>query len=271
MDNVVLDALFEPVCVFDENFKTVFFNTSWLQFVGKTFDDLGNIIMNMDRKAMEDDFRMLRQKIRPYAEGKAYIISLKKEVNYRIFLYEENFIMTLDWQSEDNAEQLYDTLTGLPTRSILYDRIIQGIAESKRTKLKLLIFFIDLDDFKPINDIYGHEAGDAVLVETVCRIKSIIREHDTFARYGGDEFVMISPSQKEGILGAIIAKRLLRCISKKISYKDHSLQIGASIGIGIYPDDTSDASELIKIADKAMYLAKDKGKNIYSFYAEKYR
>ncbi|MFP4128967.1 MAG: diguanylate cyclase domain-containing protein [Desulfonatronovibrio sp.] len=271
MDEKILDALFEPACILDRDLSVKFINTAWLQFVSKSIHSLDNEIRQINKASFEENFYILKQGIRPYVEDEAFFSSMDKRISYRICSYGTDFLMILKLPFSESSEMLYDTLTGLPTRAILNDRISNAIADCNRNSTKLLVFFIDLDDFKPVNDQYGHEAGDAVLIEVVRRIQEVIRDADTLARYGGDEFAIVCPSFKEPIHGALTAKRILRSLARKITYKKINLQIGASIGIGIYPDNAADSAGLLKVADKAMYMAKENGKNVYSFFSKEYR
>ncbi|MFW5890915.1 MAG: GGDEF domain-containing protein [Candidatus Woesearchaeota archaeon] len=275
MENMyaVLDVIFSPICVMDKNFNVKFFNASWLQHISKPIDLLTMELNKSDQENIKEQINVLDNKIRHYIEGQVCFKSIDKTLNYKICNYNSDYLLTLEDSFLKNNVSLYDHLTGLPTRQILMDNIHNYISICKRKETKLLVFFIDLDNFKPINDVYGHSTGDFVLKETVSRIKKTIREHDIVARYGGDEFIIAAPFFNEAIHGAMTAKRILRKIQEKIMYKDTCLQIGASIGIGIYPDDlkTESPNELIKVADQAMYIAKENGKNSYCFFSEKYR
>jgi diguanylate cyclase (GGDEF)-like protein len=128
-----------------------------------------------------------------------------------------------------------------------------------------VIMFLDLDGFKSINDDYGHEYGDSVLKTTAGRIQAEIRETDTVARIGGDEFLVILPGIPDLSIVERIARNLIQQVSQPIVIDGYEIAVGASIGISIYPDDASDAEELIRIADKAMYVIKGDGKNSFGF------
>ncbi len=157
----------------------------------------------------------------------------------------------------------YDVLTQLPNRSLFVDRFSQAIAHSKRKESLLAVCFLDLDDFKPVNDNYGHEVGDRLLVEVARRIKENIREEDTVSRQGGDEFALLlgdldSSKQCEKML-----QRLHDSLSQPYLIDDLSINIGASSGITFYPLDNGEIDTLLRHADQAMYQAKLLGKNRY--------
>ncbi len=165
-------------------------------------------------------------------------------------------------------EQLahYDKLTGLPNRALLNDRLEMGLAQVKRTGGSLAVCFMDLDGFKPVNDTFGHETGDALLVEIARRILSISRATDTVARLGGDEFVLLFPeiSGEEECMHMLT--RIMDTIRQPLNVNDHEIQISASIGIAIYPEDVNDGESLIRHADQAMYVAKQMGRNRMHFF-----
>ncbi|MGQ3892087.1 putative bifunctional diguanylate cyclase/phosphodiesterase [Legionella sp. CNM-4043-24] len=161
----------------------------------------------------------------------------------------------------------HDQLTDLPNRSLFYDRIEQGIVFAKRRHTQLTLLFIDLDNFKTINDTLGHSAGDLLLKEIARRLKESIRDSDTVARFGGDEFViLLVESEQTGILQ--LSQSLLKKISEPVRLNTQDVVISASIGISMYPKDGDNAMSLLKNADMAMYLAKKKGRNNVQFYNE---
>ncbi len=169
-------------------------------------------------------------------------------------------------QSELELMALHDTLTGLPNRALLNDRLSMALAESRRSGGKMAVCFIDLDDFKPVNDTYGHETGDVLLVEVAHRMSGILRATDTVARLGGDEFVLIlSEIQSEQEIQSMLA-RIMEAIAKPYALGETSVTVSASIGVTIYPDDHADADTLLRHADQAMYLAKEKGRNRFHFF-----
>ena len=160
----------------------------------------------------------------------------------------------------------YDTLTGIPNRRLLADRMKQAIAQTTREKDMMVVCYLDLDGFKPVNDTLGHEAGDQVLIEVAKRIGNTIRGGDTVARLGGDEFVVLLLGLERGEECVATLERLLAAIAQPIAIKDHSLTLGASIGVSLYPLDDEDPDTLLRHADQAMYVAKQSGKNRFYIY-----
>jgi two-component system, cell cycle response regulator len=153
----------------------------------------------------------------------------------------------------------YDHLTGLVNRSLFRDRLIQAMARSKRMNQQIGLMVLDLDRFKAVNDTFGHDMGDELLKSVAERLKACVREVDTVARMGGDEFTIIleGVSSEQNIL--VVAKRITESIATPFELKGHQISIGISIGITIYPHDDHPVDELLKHADMAMYRAKQQG------------
>lgn len=162
----------------------------------------------------------------------------------------------------------HDNLTNLPNRSLLIDRVKHSIDESNRNKKPFALLFLDLDNFKRINDSMSHSAGDELLKEIARRIKKEIRTSDTLARLGGDEFVLIMPSLGSKEESKEILYRLLQSISEPFKLFQYDISITASIGICLYPQDAKTPDELLQNADLAMYVAKREGRNKFHFYEE---
>ena len=160
----------------------------------------------------------------------------------------------------------HDALTGLPNRRLLDDRIAQAFAAARRSRERVALMLLDLDRFKPINDTYGHEAGDAVLKTVAARLKGCVRESDTVARVGGDEFVVMLP-MRAAQDAVRVADKILAALAEPIRVAGNEVRIGVSIGISAFPEDAVDKEELLKYADRAMYHVKAAGRNAYSFYA----
>ena len=153
----------------------------------------------------------------------------------------------------------YDHLTGLVNRILFRDRLVQATARSKRMQQMIGLMLLDLDRFKLVNDTFGHDMGDELLKAVSERLKTCVREVDTVARMGGDEFTIIleGVSSEQNIL--VVAKRITESIATPFELKGHCISIGISIGITIYPQDDHPVDELLKHADTAMYQAKQRG------------
>ncbi len=159
----------------------------------------------------------------------------------------------------------HDALTGLPSLRLCKDRLDQSLAEARRNRQTSAVMFLDLDGFKAVNDQYGHEFGDLVLKVTADRIRAEIRETDTVARIGGDEFVIILSSLPENGIAQRIATNLNAQLANPIIIEEVKVEVSASIGISLYPENGTTAEELIRTADKAMYRVKRDGKNDFGF------
>jgi len=160
---------------------------------------------------------------------------------------------------------LHDMLTGLPNRTLLADRIQQAIEAVKEQGGCFALMFIDLDGFKPVNDAFGHHMGDQLLREVGLRLREDLRSHDTLARIGGDEFVLlVQLTQPDDALG--LAERQVVLINRAFQVAEHELKISASVGIAVFPGNGNTPQELLMNADAAMYHAKGMGKNGYSFF-----
>jgi diguanylate cyclase (GGDEF)-like protein/PAS domain S-box-containing protein len=161
----------------------------------------------------------------------------------------------------------HDFLTELPNRVLLNDRLTQAIAMAERYHKKLAVLFLDLDQFKPINDSLGHATGDAVLKSVATRLRENLRNADTVSRQGGDEFIVLLPEIESVNGAATVAEKLLAVLAAPYMVGRRELEVKASIGISIYPDHGWDAEDLVHRADVAMYEAKKSGGCNYCFFA----
>jgi diguanylate cyclase (GGDEF)-like protein/PAS domain S-box-containing protein len=173
-------------------------------------------------------------------------------------------------QEKLNLMAHYDVLTGLPNRALFTDRFQQAIAHSKRTKSQLAVCFLDLDNFKPINDNYGHEVGDRLLIQVAERIASIIREEDTVSRQGGDEFAILLSDLESYAQCKQTLERIHHVLAQPYLIDDYSHNITASSGITMYPEDEGDIDILLRHADQAMYQAKLAGRHCYQVFNPKH-
>ncbi len=158
-----------------------------------------------------------------------------------------------------------DALTGLPNRALLFDRMRQTIMASRRSGRGFAVLACDLDDFKIVNDTFGHETGDAVLQTAAERLRSCCREVDTAARMGGDEFVVILPGVVEPSHAALVAGRIIVAVAEPINLGSEQRSVGVSLGVAFYPQDGQTVDALLRSADAAMYASKLAGGNCFSF------
>ncbi len=209
---------------------------------------------NSLREARDSLEAMVKSRTRKLA---ATVKQLKQEIRER-----EKIAAELDFLAN------HDALTGLPSLRLCKDRLEQSLADARRSRQMSAVMFLDLDGFKQINDEHGHEIGDLVLKATADRIKSEIRETDTVARIGGDEFVIILSSLPDIDIAERIASGLVEQVARPIQIESISVAVSASIGISFYPQHGATPEALIRAADKAMYRVKRLGKNRFGFYSD---
>jgi diguanylate cyclase (GGDEF)-like protein/PAS domain S-box-containing protein len=236
-------------------------------------DQVAASCIRSDRACLEQEAPQVSMESLPFVDGRHHLLEVTK---VRLHNHDGSLrgIVALAADATERVEhqrQLehiahYDTLTGVPNRALLVDRLAQALARAKRERGLMAVCYVDLDGFKQINDGYGHDAGDRVLVEVTRRIKDAVREDDTVARLGGDEFVvlLVGLEQAEECAGTL--HRLLERISQPIAVHGAVLSISASIGVALYPADEEDADTLLRHADQAMYVAKQAGKNRYHLF-----
>ena len=281
---IFMDTVPGNVFIKDEKGRFVFVNEYMYKFFG--FKDLLNkTISSVIQKDLAQKIEMeeklvlvgqdLRVKEEKYfdANKKAYIFK-----TYRFPIIQDNkkFIGGIslditkqkDFETKLNFLAHYDTLTSLPNRILFQDRLKHAIAYSKRYGKKIALMFLDLDNFKTVNDTLGHDYGDLLLVEISKRLKNSLREQDTVSRLGGDEFTIILEGIRDDVYTSVVAQKIIDVISQPLKLKDKTVYVGVSIGISIYPDDGRNMEELIKNADMAMYKAKESGKNNFQYFTE---
>jgi diguanylate cyclase (GGDEF)-like protein/PAS domain S-box-containing protein len=190
------------------------------------------------------------------AEGKVYrMIGVSQDVTERKHREEEARFLAY-----------HDTLTGLPNRRLLDDRLRQAVFLAQRRDARVAVMVVDLDRFKQVNDALGHRAGDAVLREAAQRLANCVRKADTLARHGGDEFVVVIPDLRLEGECQVVAEKILRALEPAFVVDGREFEIGASIGISLCPTDAGDGEGVLRNADAAMYRAKQLGRNNYRFY-----
>ncbi len=170
-------------------------------------------------------------------------------------------------QLEDQINHMatHDMLTDIPNRVLLMDRIDLALARARRDKTKVAVLFLDLDNFKPVNDLMGHMAGDQILIRMAERMTSCLRETDTVARFGGDEFAIVMTDVTNTNDVTNMAESLNKVLTEPIKVGGSETSLGASIGISLYPDHAQTSEELLSMADEAMYAVKKKGKHDFHF------
>jgi len=264
------------------------FNDAFCQMFGiECFEELGNSLEDYAGFFSEETFALIRETVSRHGGFHGEIVIHRSDGSTLSAwlsvdnVYDEDeeevfqvLMLTDISELQESREMLrftatHDALTGLPNRRMLLNHIEQAVQRSVRHRHSGAVFFIDLDNFKDINDSMGHIAGDAVLIECAARIRSVIRKSDIFGRLGGDEFLLISEEIKSPDSLMHVAQKIIAAINQPFYIGDLKHHIGASIGVAIFPHDSRDRDELLQFADIAMYRAKEKGKNRYQFYSSR--
>jgi len=170
------------------------------------------------------------------------------------------------WETQIYALAYSDPLTGLPNRLLLRDRLEHAIATAQRNRSLVAVLFVDLDNFKRVNDSFGHHVGDQLLRDIAERARSCVREIDTVCRVGGDEFVVVLPELRDPQDAGAVARKIHGALAQPYRIDVHSMNVTPTLGISVYPQHGTDAETLIRNADAAMYHAKESGKNAFRFY-----
>ncbi|NVK21841.1 MAG: EAL domain-containing protein [Kangiellaceae bacterium] len=223
----------------------------------------------------------LRQPIRNRNQSEAITVELRTGEYFECkakALHQDGEPIGLVWTIRDvtelkNNEQeaqyraYHDALTGLPNRTMFKQRLEHALELAKRKDENLAVVFMDLDEFKYVNDTLGHDKGDILLKKVAYRIQTLLREHDTFARLGGDEFVILLEDVEDKDAIVTVLDRIKESFAKPFNLDDNRIYVSSSIGVSTFPEDGGKGERLIKKADMAMYNAKKRGKNTYSFYS----
>jgi len=211
---------------------------------------------------MLDEIHFALENAQIHAAIKAHALSLEAKTE------ELNREISKRQRIENELQRLAhnDALTGLPNRALFLDRLQQGLLQARRRRQKVGVMFLDLDGFKPVNDMLGHDQGDEVLREVACRLQGCLRAMDIVARHGGDEFTfaLLGVESSEDV--SIVAHKVLTCLQRPFELNGQEHFVGGSIGISMYPEDGDQAESLVNQADTAMYLAKKDGGNTFRFY-----
>lgn len=288
MHSIVFEHTLEAVVISDENHKILTVNKAFSEItgyekrevIGKDFDLLWCVEEEMSSQCemiltqLHKSGSWQGEVYKRHKDGRTFLAHLSviegeksKNVKHYISIF---YDITYRKQSEEKLYQLahFDTLTGLSNRYAFMSKLKDSLEKSSRYKQKTAVMFMDLDGFKAINDLYGHNAGDEVLITTAARIKNIIRKSDTVARMGGDEFTVIIENAQDVRALSVLAQKMIDTVSQEIKMKDSILNMTTSIGISIYPDDALELESVLVHADNAMYRAKELGKNNYQFFAK---
>ena len=233
--------------------------------VPHVFADNNVLMLAVDIDAKDWQAHLIKSAAVPVTSTIAYLLLIFSIVLLHIHTENDRTRLQDAERIMRHASQ-HDSLTGLPNRSLLNDRLKQACLSANRHNHYLAVLFIDLDGFKSVNDQYGHDAGDILLVEVAKRLNDAMREEDTIARVGGDEFVVILPKIGSAEQAKTVAEKIVQVISMPFNIGFLRHDISASVGVMIYPIDSSDPQMLISLADQAMYVAKQKGKNQVQFF-----
>ncbi len=203
--------------------------------------------------------KLLTQAIMQIEGSKKSLQSLNDKLNREI---------TVRKQVEERIRYMasHDELTGLPNRALFADRLQNAQKLAARNTQKLAVLFIDLDGFKAVNDTFGHKAGDRLLQEIAQRLQSAVRESDTVARVGGDEFIVLINAVHGDADATMVASKIIESVGLPVDLGETQAKVGCSIGISIFPDHSKETEKLIAYADAAMYDIKKSGKNAYAVY-----
>lgn len=282
---IVQNATTEVYIADIETLKYLYANDGALKALGYTLEDLQQLsITDINPELTQEQIETFRQylnTISPILTNISYhkrkngtIYPVQASVHRLTYLGRPAVVIFDTDITELNATQnkllhlaTHDSLTGLPNRILFNDRLQMAIKKNQRNNEKIAVLFIDLDHFKQINDSLGHPIGDKLLIQVALRLQSILRECDTIARMGGDEFNILIDSliQIENLID--IAEKLIYAFKEPFSVEGHILHTTLSIGIALSPDDGTSSELLLKNADTAMYRAKNEGRNTYRFYA----
>jgi len=268
--------------------RWTYMNPAGVRLLGASFDTeiVGQRVLEVvhpdDEHVARDMFRLIEQKERQpfvelrirtldgqmrYAEVSGADVSIGEEPATLVIGHDITDRKTAEARLEHMAS--HDDLTGLPNRTLFFDRLGQALAQARRHKHTVAVLYIDLDGFKLINDSLGHQAGDEMLRQVAVRLQGCVREVDTVARMGGDEFTCILSEIGSARSAAVVAEKILLALGDVFVLAGREVHIGGSLGIAVYPDHGKDEDSLISRADAAMYEAKRGGKKQYRFYRQR--
>ena len=260
-----------------------FVNDAACRMYGYSKEDFGNLsAAELNKSYTEEVWRDYWQKLKEKKSIVFETINVTKgnreiavEVNSNYLVYNNQeyncaYILDITERKKHEAElhrvANHDMVTGLPNRRLLTDRLEQAVVRTRRNRKNLAVCYLDIDDFKPVNDMYGHAVGDQLLLALTQQLKGVLRAEDTLARLGGDEFVLLFNELENIVDVQTILNRVHAIVSTKIRVEYITFRLSASIGVALYPDDDVDPDALLRHADQAMYIAKRAGKNQYHIF-----
>ncbi len=275
----------EPIGVAQDG-KIVFFNRAVSEATGYEPDEIRALpfveLIHPDDRAMVVDrhLRRLKGEILP----SSYVLRVARkdgEIRHMnltgVTIVWEGRPATLNFFSDITArvnaeaelefQAYHDPLTGLPNRTLFADRLNLALARARRHREPIAVLYADLDHLKRVNDTLGHTIGDLLLKQVALRFRSTVREEDTVARFGGDEFVVLLSRVKDGNVAARVAEKLIARMNEPMEIGGHTLRVTTSVGVSSWPTDGDDAETLVKNADNALYQSKEQGRNTYRMFA----
>lgn len=286
----IIDTVREPLIVLDQELRVISVNRSFYNFFKvKPVETLGQHIYELGNKQWDiPKLRELLETILPQKTafdnyevqhdfttiGRRIMLLNARQIERRkgkpriILLAIEDITERKGMEQEIQRLAYHDPLTKLPNRVLLTDRLNMAKNLSDRNRKKLALMMLDLDKFKEINDTLGHHVGDQLLQVVAEKLTGILRKEDTVARFGGDEFVLLLPEQKDVQTALKVARKIINTFRNSVVLDGHKIIINSSIGISIYPDHGENVDTILKNADSAMYRAKQAGRNKYYLYGE---
>jgi diguanylate cyclase (GGDEF)-like protein/PAS domain S-box-containing protein len=266
------------------------FNQQWAKMLGYSLEEIApTTIETFARFAHPDDLAVSSEQLDQHFKGDKEYYECEVRLQHR----DGHWIWVLDrgkvfsWAADGKPTVMYgthqditdrkiaeekilhlathDQLTNLPNLQVIRDRVDVALKQARRNNSIVALLFVDLDGFKAVNDTTGHHIGNLLLTEAAERISNCVRESDTVARIGGDEFLILLQNLKVETEAADVAQKVVHSVNQPVLIEGHSLQVGASVGISVYPIHGHDFETLLKVADEAMYLSKKAGKNGYTF------
>jgi diguanylate cyclase (GGDEF)-like protein/PAS domain S-box-containing protein len=284
----IIDTVREPLIILDQELRVVSVNRSFYgvfkvkpeETVGQLIYDLGNkqwdipklrelLETILPQKASFDNYEVVHD----FATiGRRIMLLNARQIEQRtekariILLAIEDITTRKEMEEKIKRLAYHDSLTGLPNRMLLSDRLNMAKILSDRNRKKLALMMLDIDKFKEINDTLGHHIGDLLLQVVAEKLTGILRKEDTVARFGGDEFVLVLPDQIDVQTALNVARKVIDAFRGTVVLEGRALIITSSIGISIYPDHGQDIDTVLKNADSAMYRAKQAGRNQYRLY-----